>query len=112
MNKLTELKNLITQGKFPNKYPEFGGANLIITSNSKRNFHDGDIVVYSEHAPAISWLVIELKKIYDSDLNYLNKYDFYPYIGELINRKLITQELIFETMLHVIDQIENDWGAK
>ena len=112
MNKLTELKNLISQGKFPNSYPEFGGANLIITSNLNRNFHDSDIVVFSEHAAALSWLVIELKKIYNTDLNYANKYDFYPYIGELINRTLIKQELIFETMLHVIDQIENDWGVK
>lgn len=110
MNKFTELKNRIIQGKFPNKYPEFGGANLIITSNYKRNFHEDDIVVYSDHASALSWLVIELKKIYDSDLHYINKYNFYPYIGELIKRKLTSQELIFETILYVIDEIENDWG--
>lgn len=112
MSKLSELKKLISQGKFPNKYGEFGGANLIITSNSKRNFHEGDIVVYSDHAPALSWLVIELKKIYDSELNHLNKYDFYPYIGKLINQTLTKEELIFETMLHIIDQIETDWGEK
>lgn len=112
MSKLNDLKKIVLQGKFPNKYPEFGGANLIITSNINRNFYDSDLVVYSEHAAALSWLVNELKLIYDSELNYLNKYDFYPYIGELINKTLKKQELLFETMLYIIEEIEIDWGTK
>lgn len=109
---LKSLKEKIANGQFPNSFPHFGGANLIITNNPNRNFHKGDIVIYSEHASALSWLVVELKEIYTSELDYLNKYDFYPYIGELINNTLIKQELIFETMLHVVDQIEIDWKIR
>jgi hypothetical protein len=110
-HKLKDLKSKINSGNFPSIYPHFGGANLIITDKPDRKFHDSDIVVYSEHASALSWLVGELKLIYESDLNHLNKYSFYPYIGELINQTLTKQELLFETMLIVVDQIEHDWGV-
>jgi len=66
MNKLSVLRNKIESGKFPQEFPEFGGANLIITSDQNRRFHEGDVVVYSIHAPALSWLVTELKNIYSS----------------------------------------------
>ena len=112
MNKIKLLKDKINSGQFPNNFRHFGGANLIITDDTQRNYHEGDIVVCSEHASALSWLVVELKKIYDSDLNYLNKFNFYPYIGELINNTLKRQELLFETMLHVVEEIESDWGLK
>jgi hypothetical protein len=112
MSKISELKNIVKSGKFPNEFNEFGGANLIITSNANRNFHDGDIIIYSEHAPALSWLVIELKKIYDLDIDYINKYDFYPNIGKLIKKSLKNDWMIFESMLYVIEKIETDWGTK
>lgn len=112
MDKIDKLKAQINKGKFPTDFPHFGGANLIITDDPKRNFHEGDTVIYSEHASALSWLVVQLKEIYNSELDYINKYDFYPSIGEMINNTLIKQELIFETMLHIVDQIEIEWGLK
>lgn len=112
MNKINFLKSKINSGKFPNKFEHFGGANLIITDDPNRNYHEGDIVVCSEHASALSWLVVELKIIYSDEIDSKNKYDFYPYIGELINNTLKRQELLFETMLHVVEEIESDWGVK
>ena len=106
------LKSKINSGQFPNNFPHFGGANLIITDDPNRNYHDGDIVVCSEHASALSWLVFELKEIYNNEIDYMNKYDFYPYIGVLIKNTLKRQELLFETMLHVVEEIESDWGVK
>jgi hypothetical protein len=107
--KITKLAHKINSGKFPKDFPHFGGANLIITDDPNRNFHEGDIVVYTEHASALSWLTIELKKIYDSKLNSANKYDFYPYIGELIQASVNANDDLFETMLFVIEKIEEDW---
>lgn len=112
MDKIDKLKAQINNGKFPAEYPHFGGANLIITNDPQRNFHDGDILIFSEHASALSWLVIELKNIYGDEIDSLNKYHFYPYIGELIQNTLKRQELLFETMLHVVEEIERDWGVK
>lgn len=112
MNKIKLLKDKINSGQFSNDFPHFGGANLIITNDTQRNFHDGDIVIYSEHASALSWLVTELKKIYNDDIDYINKYEFYPYIGELIRKTLKRQELLFETMLHVVEEIEKEWSIQ
>ncbi len=112
MSKLNDLKAIINSGKFPNKYQEFGGANLIITKNKDRGFHEGDTIIYSEHAAALSWLVDQLANIYSDEINYANKYMFYPTIGELIKESLTSQELIIESMLFVIDELEKKWGEK
>lgn len=112
MKELDKLRAVIESGNFPNKFPEFGGANLIITNDKNRNYHEGDIVVFSEHAPALSWQVIQLKKIFDEEIDYMNKYDFYPSIGKLINQTLTRQELLFEVMLNIVDELEKEWGKK
>jgi hypothetical protein len=104
------LKEKINKGKFPTDFNNFGGANLIITDDPNRNFREGTIVVYTEHAAALSWLVVELKQIYDSKLTSSNKYDFYPYIGKLIQTSVKANDDLFDTMLYVVHQIEEDWG--
>ena len=103
------LKSIVEQGKFPTDFPHFGGANLIITDDPKRNFHEGDTVIYSEHASALSWLVVQLKEIYNSELDYINKYDFYPYIGKLIQSSINANDELLETMLFVVEKIKEDW---
>ena len=112
MSKLDALRLKINKGEFPNIHSEFGGADLIITSNHTRKYRAGNTIIYSEHAAALSWLVIQLKNAYSDELNYSTKFDFYPSIGEVIKNTLIKQELIFESMLTVIDQIEISWGSK
>ena len=109
---IKQLKDIINSGQFPKEYSHFGGADLIITDDPNRSFREGTVVVYTEHAAALSWLVFELKKIYDSKLNAANKYDFYPYIGELIQSSVKAYDDLFETMLFVVDKIEEDWGSK
>ena len=109
---MVEIEMLIVQineGKFPTVFPHFGGANLIITNDLNRNFQEGDLIIYSHHASALSWLVVELKIIYNSKLNSLNKYDFYPYIGELIQASVNANDDLFETMLFVVQKIKEDW---
>lgn len=107
---ISELKSIINAGEFPKNHNHFGGANLIITDDPNRNFHKGDMVIYTEHASALSWLIQELKKIYESKLNYANKYDFYPFIGELIQTSINSNDDLFQTMLFVVDKIEEEWG--
>ena len=107
---IKQLKDIINSGQFPKELSHFGGADLIITNDPKRSFREGTVVVYTEHAAALSWLVFKLKKIYDSKLNSSNKYEFYPYIGELIQASVNANDDLFETMLFVVDKIEEDWG--
>ena len=110
MDAIQELVEKINSGNFLKDFSHFGGADLIITNDANRTFREGTVVVYTEHAAAMSWLVFELKKSYDSKLNAANKYDFYPYIGELIEASVKANDDLFETMLFVVDKIEEDWG--
>lgn len=107
--KLLELIQKIESGKFPKDYPHFGGANLIITDNPNRASHEGDIVLITPHASAMSWLVVELKNIHQGNLNYLNKYSFYPRIGELIKESFSKDGQIFDSMLYVVNTISEEW---
>ena len=111
MKQIENLRTVINSGQFPKEFSHFGGADLIITNDPNRSFREGTVVVYTEHSAALSWLVFELKKIYDSKLNAANKYDFYPYIGELIEASVKANDDLFETMLFVVDKIEEDWGT-
>ena len=106
---LNQLRHKVEKGQFPNEFKEFGGAELIITSDTNRNHEEKTTMVYTEHAAAMSWLVYELKGIYDNDLNWKNKYDFYPVIGKLVNESLTSQDKLFDSMLYVIDVIEETW---
>jgi hypothetical protein len=109
MKKIVDLIDKIKTGKFPTDFPHFGGANLIITNDPNRNFHEGDIVVYTDHAPALSWLVVELKTIYEDQINASNKNNFYPVIGQLIKASVEDNDDLFETMLYVVHRIEEYW---
>lgn len=103
---LLSLREKIEKGQFPSDFKHFAGANLIITTDPNRKHFKQDVVICSPHASALSWLVIELKKIYDKDLNFRNKYDFYPEIGLLIKESLHSHEQLFDSMLHVVNGIE------
>jgi len=109
MKNIELLKEKINSGTFPKNYPHFGGANLIITDDSSRKFDERTQVIYTAHASALSWLIDELKTIYNAQLNSLNKYDFYPSIGELIQESVNANDDLFETMLYVVDRINDEW---
>jgi hypothetical protein len=107
---LIELKLKIESGTFPKKFPHFGGANLIITDDPNRPHREGAVVFITPHASAMSWLVVELKRIYDGNLDYLNKYSFYPRIGELIQESFRKEDKIFDSMLYVVEEISQEWS--
>jgi hypothetical protein len=109
---LDELKEKIKSGKYPRRYRHFGGANLIITDDPNRNYHDGDIVVCCEHAGSLSWLVEQLKQVYFSELDYANKYIFYPRIGIHMQQALNSNSSLPDAMLKVIDEIQREWYKK
>jgi hypothetical protein len=106
---LEKLKAKIIKGSFPKSSPHFGGANLIITNDSTYLGYDQDIRIFTENASELSWLVFELKEIFEDRIDYLNKYKFYPSIGIAINEALDQKKELIETMLYVIDILEKDW---
>lgn len=112
MGKINNLRLLIEKQEYPKVFPEWGGANLIITKDLKRDHLDHDILVYSKNASALSWLVTKLSEIYELEINYINKYSFYPSIGENLIKSISKKESLFDTMIYVVDEIEKKWGEK
>lgn len=108
---LQALREKINRGGFPSEFPHFGGAELIVTNNPNRMGHEHDTVVVTPHASAISWLISELKVIYQSQLDYKTKYEFYPCIGRLILEATKADLDVFDAMLYVVGEIEADCGG-
>lgn len=107
-HKLERLKDKIAKGDFPKNFEHFGGANLIITNDKNRNHYPQDIVVFSENAGSLSWLVFEIKQIFNSELDYINKYGFYTNIGNLMNSCLSDGLNLEETMINVVNKLEEN----
>ncbi|MEN9998845.1 MAG: hypothetical protein RI922_1835 [Bacteroidota bacterium] len=112
MSKLSELRHTIDSITFPSQFKHFGGAELIITNDKNRGYREGDTVIYTNHASALSWLVVQLKEIYKDEIHAGNKYDFYPLIGQLIQESLTNEAELIDSMLYVVDEIEKAWGSK
>lgn len=113
MNKilLEKLREDIEKGRFPRECEHFGGADLIISDDPDRPIRDpeGIVFVVSPHAGALSWLVFQLKAVFNDQLDYMNKYQFYPMIGHLIQESLLSDELLFESMQFVVDEMVAFW---
>ena len=107
---LEELRAKIKKGNYSNTSPNFGGANLIITDNPTYIGLPHDTRIFTDHASELSWLVFELKGIFEDQIDDLNKYKFYPSIGDYINEAFGQKKNLPETMLYIIDKLEKDWA--
>lgn len=83
-----EVYNQILKGTFPKNSKEWGGAGLIITKDLNYKGYSTDLVIYSNDANAYSWLLTELYRIYNSKIDYSNKYVFILEYGNLVQEQL------------------------
>ena len=65
------------------KREHWGGADLIVTDKPRE---DSALVVVTKYAGEVSSLIEELRDRLGDHINYLNKYEFYPRLGEAANR--------------------------
>ena len=91
--KLQAIENKISSGKIQQSKTLFGGANLNIQDielkTKYKNHHQSypqDVLVFTKHHREYSWLVFQLKAIFEDEIDAMNKYVFYPMIGEIINK--------------------------
>jgi hypothetical protein len=109
MTKIEQLK-LVREKIFKHKYPkvhiEFAGAGLIVTDVVNRTFHESDIVVYHPNAQSLSWLVYQLKSVFQDSVDAENKYEFYGQIGDVFLECLKFEMTIHETMIYMVGWAE------
>lgn len=111
--KLLETLETIKSGKYPKKHMHFGGAHLGVTDKPVKPLpedvdwltharHHDDVWVVSDHADELSWLVYQLKEVYMDQLNYYNKFEFYPGLGNVMNEMLQKKSTLKEIMLYTV----------
>lgn len=107
MNKeLNNLKKTIEGMKeIPQSEQVFAGANLIISDNQNRMKKEHDVLVVTDNPKELSWLVFKLKEIFSNDIDYMNKYAFYPDIGNLLNSAISKELQLKDQLIYVLDNI-------
>lgn len=86
--------------------PMFEGADIIITEKPDCSPICGlsvYTVVFTPFAKQLSWLIFQLKEIFSNEINYMNKYYFYPALAQsakdyIDNGKNDCQGLLFAVL--------------
>jgi hypothetical protein len=106
---INELKSIVEQGKFPFEYKHFAGTGLIIADDPKYTGYSDDIVLCMPHAESLSWLVHNLKDVYQDKIDYMNKFEFYYTIGLKIKEEFSNDGEFIDAMMSVNDEVERRW---
>ena len=89
----------------------WGGADLIVTDNP---WEDNVIMVVTKYAGEISSLIEELRDRLRDHINYINKYEFYPRLGEAANRCIARDGEILTGIINEVlweaEVIAVEWG--
>jgi len=88
----------------------FGGADISIVSKlpkQKDSFYGDPLYVVTKFSKEISWLIYQLKEIFNDDLDYMNKYPFYGRLAESANKSIsINSENLKKILLDILDEAE------
>ena len=109
---IENLKLQISQGKFPIEHAHFAGTGLIITDSKEYKGNDDDIVIYTKHAGALSWLVFQMKHIFRSNLDHRSKCVFYGQIGSIIQSNFKNDGDLMDVMLMIVEEMYVEFSEK
>jgi hypothetical protein len=88
----------------------FGGADISIVSKlptQKDSFYGDPLYVVTKFSKEISWLIYQLKEIFNDDLDYMNKYPFYGRLAKSANKSIsINSENLKKILLDILDEAE------
>ena len=114
--RLITLRKKIENGNWKHmNRPLFSGADLIIEEDLHSKW-PGKVAVLTDYEKAkeLSALIYELKNIFADDLDYLNKYYFYPELGNAANTYLAGNRDIKGLLLSVVDRaimLDKEWSG-
>lgn len=88
----------------------FGGADISIVPKlpiQKNKFYGDPLYVVTKYSKELSWLIYQLKDVFNDDLDYMNKYPFYGRLAERANESIrINSENLNKLLLDVLDEAE------
>jgi len=89
---------------------EWGGADLIITTDPNRNHWESDTFVVVEDIKPILWLMYELRELYNELGSSTSKYTYYPHIGKSINEVVVSGRKDTASILIAMIEAARSWG--
>ena len=107
--KMLDTVKTINKKNYPKKYEYFAGADLLIVGEAEPNMSEAYVWVVTNYPAELSWLVYQLKEIFWDELDYLNKFAFYPGLGNVMNEGLKNGDSLKEIMLHTVLQALLFW---
>ena len=90
----------------------FAGANLIVSKNPARPRHKNDEFVFSPFAEEISWVIFELKSVFENEIDYLIKLGFYPALGRAANKAIQSNSELQAIQQAIVDEAKDFWSNR
>jgi hypothetical protein len=109
---LNRLEEAIAQGMIPSDDDHFAGAGLVISDDPNRNHEGDDVFVCLPTAGQISWVVRQIKEIFDGDLDHLNKLTFYPELGRAAQRANEDGASTNTIARAIVEEAKNYWSNR
>ena len=111
--KLNELRDSIKKNevtKLSKSTPLFGGADISIVSktpNINNDFYGSPLFTITKYSKELSWLIYQLKDVFNDELDYMNKYPFYGRLAERANKSIeLNGENLNKILTDVLDEAE------
>lgn len=97
------------RGRNTASFVPWKGADVIISQHPLQEYRGGSTVVVTEHAAALAKLFENLRDLGSGTLNYLNKYQFYGEIAEIVNVLLDSEKepTELEVLLAALESAES-----
>lgn len=111
--KLKSLRETILNNKVidaSKKSALFGGADISIVSkrpSKTDSFNGNPQFVVTKYSKELSWLIYQLKEIFNNNLDYISKYPFYGRLAEKANKSIeLHGENLNQLLLDVLEEAE------
>ncbi len=112
IEKLISLEKAIDEGSDHPDVRSFAGANLIITDDPGRGRFEGDEVVFTPYPKELSWVIFELKAIFESQIDHLTKLGFYPALGRAANRAIKSGKDLAGIQQAMVAEAKDFWSNR
>ena len=80
------LKQQIEEGSIQKAETECGGADVAVLSSrpeqTENGFYPDPLYIVTKHSLELSWVIEQLRDIFSSSLDHMNKYDFYGQLAD------------------------------
>lgn len=105
LRQLIELKDEVVESRFNSTSKRlFEGAGLVITDEYEAKSTGDYILVKTQFAHELSALVFQLREICRNKIDFLNKYEFFGRLGQVMNRSIGASQDKNSIFLHVVDE--------